>query len=118
MDDVLSHVELVLLVHGLSDDGASSLGVRVLLARHPCSATDAVVALLLDLHVLAVEQVGLGAEHPGDTDEGEEEKADLYECLSRVKLVSGSNLFVLRVSDMSQGRTVGWYAQFQGTRTA
>ena len=95
MDNVLAHVELVLLVHLLGHD-TMAFTIRLALIPAECAAVaigaDAVVTLLDDLLVLAVEEVRLGAEHPGNADEGEKKEEHLHSSLSRVELLVGVDL--------------------------
>lgn len=50
------------------------------------------IALVLDLLVFGPKEVRLGAEHPGNADEREEEEEDLHARLAGVELVFVENL--------------------------
>lgn len=96
--------------------------LRLLSLRRVTIRGNAVVTLLLDLVHLAVLEVRTGAEHPGDTDEGDEEEADLDEGLARVELLTGVDLFgkgrksvSYRVSGEERKRQD---ARFRATRTS
>jgi hypothetical protein len=97
MNNMLPHIKLMLLIHLLGDN---SMTLTIALSFIPAHQTttilvgraDAMVSLLDDLLMLAVEEVGLGAEHPGNADEGEEEEEDLHAGLTGVELVVGVDL--------------------------
>lgn len=65
------------------------------------------VPLILDLLVLGPKEVRLGAEHPGDANEGEEEEEDLDARLAWVELVFVEDLGRTVVSACVGGRRRG-----------
>lgn len=88
----------VFLVHLFSRRSVSVLAVLVIIISRSSGAVtrhrNTLVTLFLDLLMLAVEEVGLGAKHPRNTHEGEEKEEDLYSGLAGVKLFIGIDLRV------------------------
>jgi hypothetical protein len=103
MDDDFSHIVLFMLFFLWLSDGVSiavSVFVISLLCRQISFARVSVVStvreslitLFLDTLSLSVLEVRSSTEHPRNADESEEEKNDLNERLSSVKLFRGIDL--------------------------
>ena len=81
---------IILIILGNSLPSALFLIVHILIGRRPSIIlpNQSLVSLPLDCLMLLVEHVRLQAQHPWNTDKGDQKQDDLNECLASVKLRS------------------------------